>query len=416
MENFLTVNSDNIKHNLVNLRQLVFEVTDRCNLKCKYCAFGDLYEGYDRRNNSNFSIDNAKLVVNYLVEIWKSAGHGILKQPLSIGFYGGEPLLNMKFIKEIISYIESINGLNKVIYYTMTTNAMLLNRYMDYLVEKSFKLLISIDGNELNQSYRCDITNGNSFSRVFKNINLLKTNYPEYFTKKVGFNTVLHNKNTIPEIHSFFKDNFSKIPSISAMSNFNVRKDKYNEFKYMYQGLSNAFLKEPKEYENKFLLESPRVKRLLYFLHGYSGNMYYDYNDFFAVENHSGVFPTGTCLPFFKKMYITVTGKILQCEHISHKYALGKIENNEVVLDFENIANRYNYYTHRFIEQCKTCFFRHHCNQCVFQIDNIDNQFAKCNGYRSINEKDNVINEYVKCLRDSPEIYGKLLKNVIINY
>lgn len=38
-----------IERNLVNLPQLTFEVTDACNLNCKYCGYGDFYEGYDTR-------------------------------------------------------------------------------------------------------------------------------------------------------------------------------------------------------------------------------------------------------------------------------------------------------------------------------------------------------------------------------
>jgi predicted nucleic-acid-binding Zn-ribbon protein len=39
---------------LANLSQLVFEVTDACNLKCKYCGYGEFYNDYDSRGNKNF--------------------------------------------------------------------------------------------------------------------------------------------------------------------------------------------------------------------------------------------------------------------------------------------------------------------------------------------------------------------------
>ena len=35
---FVKLTSDTIKQQLLNLRQIVFEVTDSCNLKCKYCV------------------------------------------------------------------------------------------------------------------------------------------------------------------------------------------------------------------------------------------------------------------------------------------------------------------------------------------------------------------------------------------
>lgn len=39
------VTKEIIEKNLANLNQLVFQVTSDCNLKYKYCCFGDLYNG-----------------------------------------------------------------------------------------------------------------------------------------------------------------------------------------------------------------------------------------------------------------------------------------------------------------------------------------------------------------------------------
>jgi uncharacterized protein len=53
------INKEHITFALANLHQLVFEVTDACNLKCKYCAYGEFYEDYDRRENKILPTDNA---------------------------------------------------------------------------------------------------------------------------------------------------------------------------------------------------------------------------------------------------------------------------------------------------------------------------------------------------------------------
>lgn len=52
-EDFTYIKADDIKRNLINLSQIVLEVTDLCNLNCKYCAYGDLYKGYDPRSRIN---------------------------------------------------------------------------------------------------------------------------------------------------------------------------------------------------------------------------------------------------------------------------------------------------------------------------------------------------------------------------
>ena len=101
-DGFLEVNSKQIIYNLLNLKQLVFEVTDSCNLNCKYCGYSDLYVGYDERKNNYLNVAVSKTVIDYLVDIWRENLLEDMVKPLTIGFYGGEPLLNMKFIKDTV--------------------------------------------------------------------------------------------------------------------------------------------------------------------------------------------------------------------------------------------------------------------------------------------------------------------------
>ena len=44
-DTFYKISKNVVLNNLINLKQLVFEVTDACNLHCKYCAYAELYEG-----------------------------------------------------------------------------------------------------------------------------------------------------------------------------------------------------------------------------------------------------------------------------------------------------------------------------------------------------------------------------------
>ena len=46
MSNFV-LTADKVKEVLTNTLQITFEVTDACNLRCKYGTCGQLYAGYD---------------------------------------------------------------------------------------------------------------------------------------------------------------------------------------------------------------------------------------------------------------------------------------------------------------------------------------------------------------------------------
>ena len=207
MDGFYKITKDVIHHNLINLRQLVFEVTDRCNLHCKYCAYADLYDGYDQRNDTDIPFHKAKLVIDYLQELWEKNFFQDMDKTVTISFYGGEPLLNMEFVRQIVTYAEKLPNTDRIFKYSMTTNAILLNRYMDYLVEKNFSLLISLDGNEQGQSYRTDHAGNNSFQRVYRNVMLLKEKYPEFWESNVNCNAVLHDRNGVERTYKFYKLN-----------------------------------------------------------------------------------------------------------------------------------------------------------------------------------------------------------------
>ncbi|WP_352422650.1 radical SAM protein [Proteiniphilum sp.] len=142
-----------IRESFQNSRQLIFEVTSRCNLQCEYCGYGELYNTRRLNPSKNMNFSLAKSMIDYLVPFWSEESLKHEYPKLFIGFYGGEPLVNFKLIKRTIDYINSISPKPKRnICYTMTTNATLLEKHMEYLVDNKFKLLISLDGDEIAHS------------------------------------------------------------------------------------------------------------------------------------------------------------------------------------------------------------------------------------------------------------------------
>lgn len=69
-----------------NPKEIIFAVTDKCNLHCKHC--------YVKRFNNDL---NAKEAINFLKTCLNSEVN-------TIGFSGGEPFLNLNFIEEVCKY------------------------------------------------------------------------------------------------------------------------------------------------------------------------------------------------------------------------------------------------------------------------------------------------------------------------
>lgn len=419
MKNDKFITSDSVVSALANLPQLVFEVTDACNLRCKYCAYGEFYEDYDCRENKMLSTEKAIRLIDYLAKYWSSNLNVSADKKITISFYGGEPLLNFIFIEAIVKHIKNnIHCPHRRFSFSMTTNAMLLHRYMDFLQENCFHLLISLDGNKENDGYRMDKVGHSSFERVVANVDILQKKYPDYFLRYVNFNAVLHNKNSVESIYRFFKEKYDKIPRISELNNVGIRKDKLEEFNRTYKN-SQESLRQAEHYEEierDMFMNTGNYQSLTLYLHQYSGFVYRDYTDLLfdkrEAENIRRI-PTGTCLPFSKKMFVTVNNKILPCERIGHQFALGKIGETEIELNPEWIANKYNDYYARMEAQCSRCKNQKACIQCLFNLKDVESK-PVCFGYMTDKDFRNYVNRQMYFLERNPEMYKKIMEDVIV--
>jgi uncharacterized protein len=413
MNNYLNIQT--INHQLSNLRQLTFEITDACNLKCKYCAYGEFYNDYDKRGNTNLSIEKAFSIIDYLVGFWDSEQNNSADRNVYISFYGGEPLLNMPFVEEVINYLHQLPIKNRHFTFSMTTNGVLLHKYMDFIAKEKFSLLISLDGDFENNAYRVNQSGDNSYNNIIRNVELMKQKHPDYFEKYVNFNAVLHNKNSVEDIYKFFKQKFNKIPSIGELNNMGIRPDKTKLFMETYRNQMES-LEQSEHYEKiekDMFIQSPNYQQVCTFLHQYSGYVFRDYNELLYGKQEQNDWITGTCAPFGKKMFVTVNGKILPCERIGHQFALGYIDKQGVRLDFEKIALRYNQYLNKLDTQCKACYNKKSCTQCIFNIENIDEN-PICHGFMNKEDFDNYVQWNMNFLAKHPEDYYKLMEEIVV--
>jgi uncharacterized protein len=403
-----------IKIKIANLKQLVFEVTESCNLKCAYCAYGELYNNYDKRLSRKMSFNKIQKICDYMIDLWHSSYNHSHNNTVDISFFGGEPLLNIDVIKKTIVYLEN-NTQNSDLFFTyrMTTNGMFIDRYMSYIVSKNFNLLISIDGDEASNSYRITKKGENSFHKIYKNIILLKDTYPEYFKNKVEFNALLHDRNTYEDIYTFIYKHFGKIPLVSELAINGIRSDKKDIFKKMfkstYEHQKEALKNLSFDKKNLFSKSENIIFRSM--LHGHSGNMYKSLND--LLKNQSSILhmPSGTCMAFNKKVFVTVTGKILPCEKIGHHYSLGNVDDIKGVnIDFENISSFYDKMYTPLLKLCKQCYHQVNCGQCVFQIyERRYSEKLECSSFVNKKAMALFLSNNISYIEEHPAVYEEII-------
>lgn len=60
------ISGEHIREAISNLTQVVFEVTTACNMKCKYCCYGEGYTTFQNRAKGNLSFEKAKAMLDYI--------------------------------------------------------------------------------------------------------------------------------------------------------------------------------------------------------------------------------------------------------------------------------------------------------------------------------------------------------------
>jgi uncharacterized protein len=416
LSDFIPLEESVIRENIINTHQIVFETTDSCNLDCTYCALGELYEGFDERTGKKINTHYAINLLKYIFDLKPKNKNG----RLFITFYGGEALLNMNFVKRIVEVANQLNAKKELILeYSMTTNATLLHKNIDFLVANEFRLLVSLDGNEENHSYRVFRKNkNNSFDKIIENLDMMQRDYPEYFSIHVNFNAVLHNRNSVKDIYEFIYTRYHKIPRISELNIRDARLDKKELLERMFHSRRKSeakFEKEESDLQSIMHGNSSSYNESANFLKYLSIN-YYISNINALLHVVEKQLPTGTCTPFYKKIFLTNRNKLLPCEKISYQYSMGEV-NEDIEIDIPEITRQYNFYYEHIKKFCQSCYAYRFCGTCLFHINNVDNADSDefvCDRFQDQKDFKNKLQRIFSFLEKYPNDFSEILENIIV--
>jgi uncharacterized protein len=174
------------------LSGMIINVTDACNLKCRYC--------FTKENPAYMELDTGVQAINWFIA--ENEKRKLEKYPtrLTISFFGGEPTLHWDdFIFPLINYVEEyINPNYKEkydIHFSCTTNGQLLNEErIKWFIEHKGSFLLSIDGNRETQNYNRPRKDGkDSFEQINKNIDILLKYQPDLTFRSTITPEMCHN-------------------------------------------------------------------------------------------------------------------------------------------------------------------------------------------------------------------------------
>ena len=360
-------------HNYGNLFQLVLNVTEDCNLRCKYCYLSEIYDFSRNRTSCNMTFDTAKKAVDYFLKKIREVSKFNPAKKAAITFYGGEPLLNFTLVQDVVAYVEE-NYSDIDLNFNLTTNGILLSEdKADYLVKKGFIISVSIDGNQENNDRNRVFPDGSgSFNVVYKNLVAFKRKYPDYAFIKL---LVVQEFNTNIEANlDFFVENQGVIPDVAMVSFVTSTNTHY--FDNLDGEIVNNYVAQFNSMIQKFLnmtISEQPINSYLNML--FSAGVYSTIGRARIEDQKAPMLPfTGSCVPGMK-ISVRTDGTYDICERVNGTMPIGSIEKG---LDIAAISNVIRQYNTEVTSKCFKCPISRVCTVC----------FANCNGCGKFNSPD----------------------------
>ena len=142
------------------VKALCLHIAHTCNLNCSYCfASQGKYHG----DRAIMSYEVGKRALDFLIE---NSG---TRRNLEVDFFGGEPLMNFRVVKDLVAYARSIEKeKGKNFRFTLTTNGVLIDDdVIDFANRECANVVLSLDGRkEIHDRFRVDYAGNGSFDRI----------------------------------------------------------------------------------------------------------------------------------------------------------------------------------------------------------------------------------------------------------
>lgn len=390
-------------------KQLILEVTTKCNFRCKYCTYSDNYE-FTRTHGSNFmTFDTAKLAIDYYMKNFAIVYKRNFERAPIISFYGGEPLLNFTLIENIVIYLQSkYPEYKKDFQFHITTNGLLLNNEIrKFLYENKFNVLVSIDGYKENHDRNRILPNGlPTFDKVYENYINFKNEFPDASV----FVSACYDFKTDMDKFATDADKY-KIEILRASLIINSD-SYYKQFSQYDRDLfAEKFQKMKDRFFEKAIKENLDKSEFLYkfFIDVYGSFAYHR----MISEDCPKIRPyTSTCIPG-EKIYVESDGNFIICEKTNNREKIGNVYQG---LDYSKIAKIMNKYNKTMAPKCSKCSATRLCTLC-FKDFYLNESFC-ANDNLCKNQLDSVyqlLKDYVNLLEQNPKLFEEITTDYYSN-
>lgn len=318
------------------IKSMCLHVAHDCNLRCKYCfaSTGDFGGGRKLLDTAT-----GKKAIDFLIE---NSGS---RKNLELDFFGGEPLMNMEVVKEVVNYARGLEKEhNKNFRFTITTNGVLLDdETIDYVNREMHNVVLSIDGRREIHDLMRPASNGKGSYDVilpkFQNF-VKKRGDGQYYVRGTFTKNNLDFAADVKSLHDAGFDQISVEPVVA---------DKKAEYAITEEDLPRIF----KEYEDlaSYIIDSKK--------NGDSFNFFH-----FMIDLEQGpcaIKRLRGCGCGNEYVAVTPDGDIYPCHQFvgMEEWKMGSVYNGIINKEMKDEFAKANVYSKK---DCKECWAKFYCS------------------------------------------------------
>lgn len=346
------------------INDLILQVTQQCNLRCKYCSYSGLYKNrIHSSERMDFTI--AKKAIDLYIKRSREA------EKLCLSFYGGEPLLEYPLIQKCVSYILEIKG-EQPIRFVLTTNGTLLTEEkFEFFIKNNFSIMVSLDGEKESHDVNRKFMSGTgSFDTVMENLEKLRKYDETYYRENVIFNCVISTSTDLKKTYTFFSDierffdgtvNYNYVNTVGIKDDTITKIQQENQREQDYEYLKMLLcLIGKREWDTKARMmrsNADSIELLYSHLHRHEPES--------KVMHHNG-----PCMPGIRRLFVNTKGVFYPCERVSEndpQMSIGSLDEGFYYDKMDFFMNHGKIIK----EDCKKCW---NLRECLFCLGSVDKQ------------------------------------------
>jgi len=381
------------------IKQIILDLTNRCNMRCKYCGYSGKYKYERPHQNKNMSKEYAVKAVDYFLK------HSSKKEQAAVTFYGGEPLLEFDLFKYIVEYVKSYKR-NYV--FSLTTNGTLLNEEISkFLIHNDILIDVSFDGPKfIHDKNRVMISGKGSYDLIIKNLKQVKKLDPDYFFSKITYRSVITPPYDSEAITNYFYNsglfnplkNLIQVTPVSTYGSSYICKSEISTTKQQYK---KNYRKLFSNYKKALIsgkygdlnIEKTWFKDMIELIH---------FRKKTPLRDHHAA--SGQCTPGLNRLFVNPDGKFYMCERVGEHFCIGDIDNG---LNFKKISTFFTQWV-KFFKDCSNCWALRLCRKCFQDVQqdgkfNIKRKKSLCQS--TLKTFEMLLIEYCDILEENPDAF-----------